>query len=109
MSKTAYDGTGHYPGIADLTETERHRILADGRRRTLLDVLAAESTPMDLEDLATEVVRREVESERVDHSDVDRVATELYHNHIPKLEDRNVLEFDPEECRVVTDPIGTDD
>ncbi|MFC7215463.1 hypothetical protein ACFQO4_15405 [Saliphagus sp. GCM10025334] len=80
----------------DLTTSDRHRLLADDRRRLVLDILAGTTTPVDLEELAAGIATREDGVDAPDEGGADRVATTLHHHHLPKMADMHVLEYDPE-------------
>lgn len=86
--------TGEYREIADLTETERHRLLASERRRILVTILSTHTPPADLETLAEKIVDRDVAIESVDDGVVDRMMTVLRHKHLPILSDMGLIEFD---------------
>ena len=77
---------GGYRGIADLTETERHRLLATERRRILISILSASLSPMGMETLARRVVKREA----------DRMKGLLHHTAIPMMKDLGIIEVNPE-------------
>ncbi|MFB6184706.1 MAG: hypothetical protein ABEI96_09150 [Haloarculaceae archaeon] len=82
--------------LSDLSERERHRLLASDRRRVALDALATLTPPVDLTDLATTVARQE--SGPVDPR---RVEITLHHQHLPLLADLGVVAYDPDARRVV--------
>ena len=104
MEDSPSDMTTANGSIAHLTGSERHRLLAAERRRLVLQVLAGEPPPVDLETLAVEVAARETESLAVDEQTIDRVAIALHHTHLPMLADAGVLAYDPESHRI--DPGG---
>ena len=83
----------------DLSETDRHRLLASDRRRVVLDVLEDRPSHVDLEDLAAAVCSREVEDGR-HGSDPEAVAISLHHTHLPLLTDAGLLEYVPSSKRV---------
>lgn len=87
----------------ELTEQERHRLLAAERRRLALDVLAGSSVPVDLEELARRIAERE-SGNPADGRTVERVAVSLHHAHLPRMDEVGVLDYDPEENRI--DPDG---
>lgn len=80
-------------GNVEVTEDERHRLLAASRRRAILDVLDEQSSS-GLGELAAAVAARE----GVD--DVERVAVSLHHTHLPLMADLGVLSYDPDHKRV---------
>jgi hypothetical protein len=69
-------------------------LLSDQRRRYVLYHLvnAADDT-VDYEDLAEQVAVWEAGGDPSDEH-VERVATDLYHSHLPKLTESNVVDFD---------------
>lgn len=72
-------------------------ILSDERRRYALYCLQEHRQPMALADLADEVARLEYDERSlatIPAEDVKRVYMSLYHNHVPKMADANVLEYD---------------
>lgn len=87
---------------AELSESDRHRLLAAERRRLALDVLADRTAPVDLEDLATAISAREADAPpRPTYTD-DRVAITLHHQHLPMLDEAGVVDYDPASRRVVS-------
>lgn len=74
------------------------KILADADRRRALQCLNTYDNPMTLADVADEVARRKYDAPLTElpAADVKRVYMRLYHTHIPKMEDANILEYDQE-------------
>lgn len=72
-----------------------HELLADERRRVLLDCLA-EHGPLVLPDLADEVARAEHDAPlpRIPEDEVLRVYLSLWHSHVPKLSDAAVVSYE---------------
>lgn len=70
--------------------------LADERRRLVLWCLQTYETPMELIEIAEEIVVLETGTEEADGPDVDleTVHTSLYHVHVPKLADAGIVEYD---------------
>lgn len=93
MTQSTTETTNDRPGTAPLSDSEWHRILSVERRRILLDVLDDRPTPIDLDALAEAVETRENGSEP---ETVQQVAIALHHNHLPKLAELDVVEYDPE-------------
>nr|WP_253513709.1 hypothetical protein [Halorussus vallis]USZ75127.1 hypothetical protein NGM07_17040 [Halorussus vallis] len=74
-------------------------VLSHERRRYALYCLETYATPMTLADLADEVARLEHDAEtlsEVPAESVKRVYLDLYHSHIPKMEDASLLEYTQE-------------
>lgn len=101
MSQSSGETPQSRVGGIELSESDRHRLLASERRRVVLDVLANRSPPVDLEDLAGAVAAREADEGR-DGSDAGRVAIMLHHRHLPILTEIGVLEYEPSSRRIET-------
>lgn len=84
---------------ADLSESDRYRLLASARRRATLEVVANRPTPVELDDLARAVATREDDAATTEEA-VRRVAVALHHNHLPRMADMGVVDYDPERQRV---------
>jgi len=81
-----------------LSESECHELLASESRQALLEWLAtASDRSHTLESLASAV------SSSDDMDQVQAVSLSLHHVHLPKLDDADVLDYDPNsktvECR----------
>lgn len=87
----------------ELTESDRHRLLAAERRRLALDILAGRQSPVDLGALAEALAVRERTTDG-DPGTVEDVAVDLYHRHLPLMADLGVVEFDPQAGRVEATP-----
>lgn len=70
--------------------------LSNQRRRVLLYALRGEKTPVSVADLTTKLVSWEAHRSVPDRSGDDREAIEisLLHNHLPKLADAELIEYD---------------
>ncbi|SEW22961.1 hypothetical protein SAMN05216285_3198 [Natrinema salifodinae] len=99
--------TGHSPkaGVAERGDPDEQSfdvvfdLLANQRRRYVLRCLQKFEDRIALTDVADEIARWENETNHMDISEeeVERVATSLYHVHIPKLADADVVEYDQEQ------------
>lgn len=71
-------------------------VLADSRRRYVIDCLEEYETPVALSTLARDVATREGNCTVPDVSEdrLEYVRNDLYHKHLPKLDDAGLLEFD---------------
>jgi hypothetical protein len=78
-------------------EDDWHRLLAEDRRRVTLHVLADESTPIDLDALATAVADREGPSTG---DSLYHLTASLHHCHLPKMDSLGVLDYDAESHQV---------
>lgn len=75
------------PGLDELFQ-----VLADEKRRRVLGYLA------DTDDgvaAFSELLEHVADDSAGESSDNERVAVSLHHNHLPKLADANVVEYDP--------------
>ncbi|WP_435346340.1 DUF7344 domain-containing protein [Haloarchaeobius sp. HRN-SO-5] len=74
-------------------ETDAFTTLSDPHRRYVLYYLTQHDTPVDLDALATRVAAwsSDTTPAAVERTTVDRVRTELYHAHLPKLEELGVV------------------
>lgn len=72
--------------------------LSYSRRRHLLSHLGGSSAPVSLANLADEIAARErdVPLADVPSEEVKRVYASLYHSHVPRLEDADLVEYDRE-------------
>lgn len=86
----------------DVTESQRHRILSSERRRILLDVLAERTTPLDVDTLAKAIENVERDRDTPDPEDIAQIAAGLHHNHLPKLGEAGVVEYDRTANRVTS-------
>lgn len=84
------------------------RALADTRRRSALSCLQKHHT-VTLPDLAEHVAEQELETDVTAISDewVRDVYFSLYHKHVPKLEEANLVQYEQSEDLVVkTEQVG---
>lgn len=100
MSQVHSDLLNAAGSTADLTESERHRLLEDDRRRRVLEVLADRSGPIRLREMAVAVADRETGGDADDPETVSAVATALHHIHLPKLDELGVLAYDLDDNRI---------
>ncbi|MGM0398779.1 MAG: DUF7344 domain-containing protein [Halobacteriota archaeon] len=87
---------------ARIAEGDRHRILANERRRTVIAVLRASSTPISLDALAARVDDRTEGLAQGETDRLARVAIGLHHTHLPMLAEIGVITYDPETTYVDT-------
>jgi hypothetical protein len=83
-----------------LTERERRRLLSAKHRRLVLEIVDEERPQLPLADLAFEVARRDGGLEPEDTETLTRVKATLYHTHLPKMDDFEVLSYEPESNRI---------
>jgi hypothetical protein len=106
---TDIDGThGNENGSIELSESDRHRLLSNERRRQTLDALADRATPIDLDELAEAVAARERKSGDFEDEAIERVTIALHHNHLPTIGEVGVIDYDADSNRVVrrSDALG---
>lgn len=85
-------------GIVEVSETERHELLAAKHRRSVLQVVTAEMGAFGLHELAREVAANE--DDDADESQVEQVAIALHHVHLPKMAELGVLSYDAERHQI---------
>lgn len=79
----------------DLPLAERFSLLADPHRRAVLERLDRTVDGLEIEALAARVAAELSDApETVDDDDRRRVLLALHHNHLPKLADHGLLEYD---------------
>ena len=103
MSQSITDLTrfaSEYGRIADLPENEQYRLLSSERRREVLDILTERTFPLDLDELAVEVADQEELLDPSDETDTERVAISLHHQHLPKMADVGLLQYDADSHRI---------
>ena len=85
-------------GDGRLDLDEALALLADRRRRLLVEVVVAHDDTLTLPDAAEEVAERATGRHVVDlpAERIKRVYVSLYHDHLPRLVDAGVLEYDQE-------------
>lgn len=98
MSQTWSERPDDQRGTEELTESERHRLLASTRRREVLTALAERAGPVHLEDLVDALGPGP--GGEADASTAEQVRVDLHHCHLPKLDDAGVVEYDSDEKRV---------
>lgn len=79
--------------------SELFALFAHHRRRYALRELRQHTNPMTLADLADEIAIRENETPlaEVPAEEVKRIYMSLYHTHIPKLEEADLVHYDQEQ------------
>lgn len=102
MSQPQNDATQR--GAPRLTESEYHELLRPERRRIAFDTLTERIAPVDLENLVIAVATRESSVKAADEEFVERVKISLHHNHLPKMADLGVVEYDPDATRIDSCP-----
>lgn len=76
-------------------------VLVDHRRRSVLRCLKRSRTPMALAELADEVARWETgEEPTAIRAERERIYVSLYHRHLPKLAEANLVSVDLDRERV---------
>lgn len=101
MGQTQQRDLETYVGTESLSEDEYHRLMAVRRRRTTLAALTELSFPIDLDDLAAAIVKREKDRADIDETSIDQIAMKLHHIHLPKMDSLGVIDYDYDTNRVV--------
>ena len=71
-----------------LSVEERYTLLADPHRQRVIECLDRSSDELGIETLADRI------ADRTD--DRDRILLSLHHNHLPRLDDHGIIEYDHE-------------
>jgi hypothetical protein len=110
MSHISRERPQEYRRTGQLTDCERHELLANERRQRVFSVLDDQQAPVTLETIAREVTECEAalanpgtdgpRGVRTSPEDVQRVRVSLHHVHLPKMTAFGVLEYDPTTRRV---------
>ena len=85
----------------DISLDQTYRVLANGRRRFVLEFLE-DHPDVSLADIAEYIACREQECAlaEIPEQEVLRIYSSLWHRHIPKLVDAGFITYDQEEDRV---------
>ncbi|ELZ30444.1 hypothetical protein C474_11546 [Halogeometricum pallidum JCM 14848] len=77
---------------------ERLEALSHRRRRHVLQCLEEGRTPLTLAELANEVAKRDRDATQsgISAEEVEKVRVVLYHLHLPKLRDADLVAYDRE-------------
>jgi hypothetical protein len=79
-----------------LSRAERLELLASRRRQTLLELLATSVEDVHtLESLATAITQTEQGTD-LGARPARRVCLHLHHVHLPKLDDKDIVDYDPQ-------------
>lgn len=94
MSEPTVDATRDGTRLPNLSQSQRHRVLADKRRRVLLAELEEHTDPVSLDALTSAIVARERDDGGQSRS--DRVRISLHHVHFPLLDELGIVDYDHE-------------
>ena len=94
MSQAPRDTTTRRLLPDGLSESEVHELLADERRRLVLDSLAERSGAVDVAELAATVTKREDGSQAPDRATRKSVEADLHHRQLPRLADVGIIDYD---------------
>lgn len=103
MSHNADETPAHHASTVGLPACEYAGLFAAERRRLALDVLSERTVPVEIDELAAEIAARG------EGSPTD-VVIDLHHSHLPKLDEADVVDYDPESHVVesMTQPVRAD-
>lgn len=79
-----------------LDESDRHRLLADERRRIILELLEERETSLSLAELVADIDARESDEIGANDSSADEIQIMLHHVHLPMMADLGVVDYDAE-------------
>lgn len=93
-----FKGTGEPSDRPSFSLSDAAALLADSRRRHAIERLRSFDGPIGLADLADEVAAAEhgTSISAIPAEEVKRVYLDLYHSHVPRLAEVNVVEYDQE-------------
>lgn len=96
MSREAFqeEGWERAPFIDELLS-----VLSDDHRRFIISYLAEREEPVSIAELAREI-RAWEEDPMVGTSDEGQIITSLYHRHLPKLSEADIVEIDKERTTI---------
>lgn len=80
----------------ELSKDDLYEVMANRRRRYTVHALNGTDEPMEIGDIAEKVAAWEngVEMDRVTYDERKRVYTALQQSHLPKMDEKGVVEFD---------------
>lgn len=102
MTSTVNDALDRV-STTDISEEERYRLLADDRRRAVLDALADledETDVTSLGELASAVDRAERRRVDADETPSRGLLVDLHHVHLPLIDDVGLVDYEPETKRI---------
>ncbi|MFA9501151.1 hypothetical protein ACERIM_00035 [Natrinema sp. H-ect1] len=82
--------------VEETSVDELLKLISHQRRRAILDLLFTHDRPLTITDLRNEVVEKEQDAEitEIPSERVKQVQISLHHVHIPKLEEKGVVNYD---------------
>lgn len=78
----------------ELSEIDVSALVTKRRRRTI-EVLQRSATPLSAAELATRIGDSEYENPTAE--EVEKIHLTLYHNHLPRLDDADIVKYDVNE------------
>ena len=93
--------TTYNPSTVDLTAGDIFPLLADDRRRNMLQYLAQRTGSVSLGELAEQVA---IWEDDPTYDQYERILTSFHHRHLPKLTEAEVVEYDVERETVTVQP-----
>lgn len=103
MSETPAETASEQTAVAASSDSEYYRLLADDRRRAVLDALAERDGATTVSELARAVTERQTDGESAETAIVA-----LHHVHLPMLDDFDCVDYDREARRVDPDDAAID-
>ncbi|MFU8868457.1 hypothetical protein [Natronococcus sp.] len=83
-----------------LSERGRDELFVANRRRVALAILDERTEPLEVDELAAAIAKREAE----EAASIERIAITLHHAHLPRMADAGVVDYDTQDRRI--DPAG---
>jgi hypothetical protein len=101
IMKNATNETTEQMAAQELTESNRHQLLSIDRRRVLLEVLGERSKPVGIDELAEAIANRESDTGTASDKEIQNVHLSLYHKHLPKMAEMDLINYDRSTDQVV--------
>ncbi|WP_435068308.1 DUF7344 domain-containing protein [Haloplanus sp. C73] len=98
------------PETTERSHDDLFSLLRNERRREVIRALQAADDPLDLRDLSEHIaaIENDCDVSAVTYKQRKRVQTALYQMHLPKLDERDVIEYDRRAGRVELAPGAAD-
>lgn len=103
MGSDAHIGGSSEQGPLDDVPAEQYEILRHPRRVRLLEVLFTQSR-LSVRELTTELIEREAPDAPIGQARHD-IRVTLVHNHLPRLADYGLIEWDDDSVELVDEPL----
>lgn len=97
--------TATAPDDTELTENQVYHLIGNSRRRAVIDIMLAENRTLTLSELARRTASETAATDETDPRTIYKsVYVSLQQNHLPKLDEQGVVDYDPERGTVAPGP-----